>query len=317
MTILDSDTPQGTAEESRVPTAAELFAEDDDSPEENTSQTQTPKAEEAKTAPEEGEEPEEGDDATDEAQAEDSESEESAKVKLTDGTEITLGELEKGYLRQADYTRKTQELSEGRKELEAAAQRVIGADQEARHAIGLAMQVINAIVPPEPDTALLDNDPVSYLRAQAARKQALGVVAQLQAAQKQAEERDAQTKAGLSKKALADEARVMVEKIPALATEQGRAKFRNEAVEIGARAYGLTPNEIDAIQSHKELMVLADAIAYRKLQSQKMSAVAKAKSAPKLLAPAARSKEPANLIDSLKKAGRTPTAADYFASLED
>jgi hypothetical protein len=40
----------------------------------------------------------------------------SAKVKLADGTEITIDELQKGYMRQSDYTKKTQELAQKRKE---------------------------------------------------------------------------------------------------------------------------------------------------------------------------------------------------------
>lgn len=41
-----------------------------------------------------------------------------AKIKLADGTEITIAELKKGYMMQADYTRKTQALAEERKALE-------------------------------------------------------------------------------------------------------------------------------------------------------------------------------------------------------
>ena len=40
------------------------------------------------------------------------------KVKLDDGTELTVEELKKGYMRQADYTRKTQETAALRKEAE-------------------------------------------------------------------------------------------------------------------------------------------------------------------------------------------------------
>lgn len=43
-------------------------------------------------------------------------------VRLSDGTEVTLDELERGYLRQSDYTRKTQELSKQRDELTQAEQ---------------------------------------------------------------------------------------------------------------------------------------------------------------------------------------------------
>lgn len=44
------------------------------------------------------------------------------KVKLGDGSEITLGELRQGHLRHADYTRKTQELAQQRTQFTTALQ---------------------------------------------------------------------------------------------------------------------------------------------------------------------------------------------------
>lgn len=41
-----------------------------------------------------------------------------AQVFEIDGQKLTLDELKSGYLRQSDYTKKTQELAEQRKELE-------------------------------------------------------------------------------------------------------------------------------------------------------------------------------------------------------
>ena len=43
-------------------------------------------------------------------------------IRLSDGTEVTLDELERGYLRQSDYTRKTQDVARQREELEQAQQ---------------------------------------------------------------------------------------------------------------------------------------------------------------------------------------------------
>jgi len=39
------------------------------------------------------------------------------KIKLDDGSELSIGEIKKGYLRQADYTKKTQELAAEREKL--------------------------------------------------------------------------------------------------------------------------------------------------------------------------------------------------------
>lgn len=65
-------------------------------------------------------------------------------IRLSDGSEVTLAELERGYLRQSDYTRKTQELSKQRDELSQAEQllNALESDPQAtiealqRHLIG-------------------------------------------------------------------------------------------------------------------------------------------------------------------------------------
>lgn len=47
-----------------------------------------------------------------------------AKVRLKDGTEVTLGELREGGLRRDDYTKKTQELADQRRELEEQREKI-------------------------------------------------------------------------------------------------------------------------------------------------------------------------------------------------
>jgi hypothetical protein len=67
------------------------------------------------------------------------------------------------------------------------------------------------------------------------------------------------------------------------------------------------------------LQILRDAIEYRKLQSKTMSAVAKAKQAPKIVAKPGTREAPksARGLGALKNLGRAPTAREIFAALED
>jgi hypothetical protein len=68
----------------------------------------------------------------------------SDRFRLSDGSEVSLDELERGYLRQSDYTKKTQDLSRQRAELAQAEQllQALEADPRAtlealqRHLIG-------------------------------------------------------------------------------------------------------------------------------------------------------------------------------------
>src|SRR6185436_12679302 len=84
-------------------------------------------------------------------------------VKI-DGTEkqLPVKELARGYLAQADYTRKTQALAEKTKAFESEIQAVTQERQQYAAAIPLLFQQLVASLPQEPDRALLDNDPIEY-----------------------------------------------------------------------------------------------------------------------------------------------------------
>lgn len=66
----------------------------------------------------EQEQPEDGDEP--EAEPEPEDTDDDPTVALPDGSEVKLSEMAKGYLRQSDYTRKTQALAEERKTFDAA-----------------------------------------------------------------------------------------------------------------------------------------------------------------------------------------------------
>lgn len=110
----------------------------------------------------EGEKPkEDGKDAGDET-----------KVQLDDGTEVTLTELQDGYLRQSDYTRKTQELAEGRKDNDARAERLSKTLEESRKVHEGTVEWAKSIIPAEPDLKLLQTDPKAYHHQKAMRERA-------------------------------------------------------------------------------------------------------------------------------------------------
>lgn len=208
-------------------------------------------------------------------------------VKLDDGSTVTLGELKKGYLRQSDYTRKTQEVSGQRQQIEAAAQRLIEADTQVRQTLEMAVAVVQARLPKPPDTALINTDPSAYLLQKEIFEQTQAELQRLVSARDQAAQRVQQTQGATYQQAVQAELNALAEKVPEFRSAEKRAAFLQDAVPIAERAYGLTAEEIGSIVDHREIMILRDAIAYRKLQSQKMEVVRQAKTAPPLK-PAAR-----------------------------
>jgi hypothetical protein len=290
--MAEGNNPQGTAPEAtpaQPQTEDELISEIGQAFEESLDDKDQPKKTEAKPAEAETPPAEEAEESTDEAESEsepEGEPEEapeespSAKIKLSDGTEMTLAEVEKGILRQQDYTRKTQEISSNRKALEEAAQRFVNQDKQVKEFAEFARKVVESYAPKPPDAAMINTDPVGYLQQREAFDRANQTWRQIVESQQSISQRLEASEGSKTQEELQAETKALVERLPALATQEGWRAFKAEATDIGGKAYGFAPEEIEGIRDHRYVLALKDAIEYRKLQGKKMEAVRQAKNAP-------------------------------------
>jgi hypothetical protein len=300
--MAEGNTPRGTAPEApqtQPPNEADLLSDLGQAFEESLSlpaEGEEPKKTEAKPAEAETPAAEEAPESTDEAESE-SEPEEQpeeelpkagTKIKLSDGSEHTLEEIEKGFLRQQDYTRKTQEISSNRKLLEEAAQRFVNQDKQVKEFAEFARKVVESYAPRPPDPSKINTDPIGYLQEKEAFEKASQTWRQLAEANQSISQRLEASEGSKTQEQLAEETRALVEKLPALATPEGWRAFKTEATDIGGKAYGFAPEEIEGIKDHRYVLALKDAIEYRKLQGKKMEAVRAAKNAPSPVRAAAR-----------------------------
>ena len=122
----------------------------------------------------------------------------SATVEV-DGEEITVEELKRGNLRQRDYTRKTQELAEARKQLEANYEEIQRERAQYAQMLPALQERLQQPVEQEPDwDTLYDTDPVMAAKAERQwKKQQDERQAQLQAV-----EAERQRMAGLEQQRL-------------------------------------------------------------------------------------------------------------------
>jgi hypothetical protein len=286
-----STTEIAQTQQTQPQTEADLISEIGDAFEESLSQPaegEEPKKAEAKPAEAETPPVQEAEESTDEAESE-SDAEEQpeeepqkagTKIKLSDGSEHTLEEIEKGFLRQQDYTRKTQELSSNRKLLEEAAERFVNQDKQVKEFAEFARKVVESYAPKPPDPSKINTDPIGYLQEKEAFEKASQTWRQLAEANQSISQRLEASEGSKTQEQLAQETKALVERIPSLATPEGWRAFKTEATDIGGKAYGFTPSEIEGIQDHRYVLALKDAIEYRKLQGKKMEAVRAAKAAP-------------------------------------
>ena len=245
-----------------------------------------------------------------EEDAEGEEADEPGEVKLTlsDGTALTLEEVEKGFLREADYTRKTMELAETRKavvqrETELAEQTTI-IETATQRLLGLVQQ----LVPPMPSAALAQQNPGEYIKQKAVHEQAraelaawmdtageVGNVVQGFTRQ-QIEQRKAEANAEL------------VRAMPRLKDPAAMAKFDADVL-ASAKSLGFDEATIAATTDPKvRRMAYLAAIGQRALDNQK--AAARRVEAPKAGKPPAPGKPTDESLKAKRRFHQTGTIKD-------
>jgi hypothetical protein len=194
----------------------------------------------------------------------------SAKVTLDDGTVTTIAELKRGTLFQRDYTKKTQELSEERKALEAqkseVSQYAQSLDQFREYATWYAEQHLPKEPGPPPNAV---TDPAGYLAWSQKRDEYIANVQAFEQfkAQKQAED---ERKNGETEKQTQErrkrESAALFKAIPVLKDPVKGPAAWNALVE-GAAQFGFTPAEVNAFEDHRFAVVLRLALKAKRIEA--------------------------------------------------
>lgn len=255
MQIDESDTPEGTetVETPENDTAAPTDYYDPDEDQDTVEGGEEAATDEGEES--EAEEPDETD------------AEPAPQIVLADGSKVTIEEVTKGYLRQADYTRKATELASTRKALEADLQLVEGITQTF-------IDHLAAMVPQAPEPALALRDPNGYVRAKAQYDAAMAQVQKLIEIGKQPKQITDKLSTEDKRTKLAAENAALAEKVPMAATPQGRQKFMESAAEAAQQA-GFSMDDLQGVDDHR-LFVLAH-WANEGLKAAKARETAKAK----------------------------------------
>jgi hypothetical protein len=243
-----------------------------------------------------------------------------AKVRLEDGTVVSIGDLKKGSLLHADYTRKTQEAAELRRSAEAQSSAIQQQEQQLSQQRDQMVQLLQSIVPQAPDPSLATTDPYAYTRQKAEHE---AWVTHLNSLEQQSQ-KAMQEKAAESEKAKQErgsrEWATLIEKMPGLKDQNRFKAFVNDVRDHGT-SYGFTEAELaEAVgYDHRQALVIRDAIAWRKLQASKPKVQSKVEGRPpvqrsgKRLSPDEnRARSTGVAMERLKKTGTVDDAAAAF-----
>lgn len=234
--------------------------------------------------------------------------------------DVPLDELLKGYSRTADYTKKTQELAENRKAVEAERQRIDEAsrlrDQYAER-LGVIEQMLSQTDKAEDLSALKENDPIGYavrVAEQSEREKQLAAVR----AERQKLAQSQQAEQGERLKAhLATEAAKLREAIPELSDEVKGEVVKRDIRDF-AKSIGFSDQELTQVYDSRAVLTLYKAMQYDKLVKGKTDATKKVSQAPRMLRPGTSTPEAREtetmkkMQQQLKKTGKKGDAARLF-----
>lgn len=196
---------------------------------------------------------------------------EAQQFELDNGDTVTLDELTDGYLRQADYTRKTTEIAREREavaeERTVHAERANFTEQVLQGLIGFAER----LVPPQPDMELMHTDPMAYQTQLLLRQQAEQEVRNLFQVQNIIGQHSQEGHNGDLERMRAVESDKLLAAMPHLSDPARRTAF-DDANRKTALEFGFTEEEIGQAMDHRILRLVHYARLGKKAESNRNNA---------------------------------------------
>ena len=247
-------------------------------------------------------------------------SEEPVYTVTIDGTdyEVTQDELIQGYQRNADYTRKTQELAaekqqssdfveRSKKDVETKLARLDQLNQAAQSQLQQEYAQIDF-------EKLYEEDPTEAARLEHKMRKKNE---QLQQVQKQTQELQTQE----FSKYLEEQQKKLSVKVPEMNHPEKSSEFKKQMRNY-LSSVGFNNQEIDSVYDHRYVLLVKDAMNYRNLQKAKPEIKKKAVNAPKVVrggVSKSKGQQQAEVrrqqLSKLRKTGKVADAAKLFRSL--
>ena len=317
--------PPEDTEESEETQTSEEVSEDEPEPSENRV------VDESQEETEDEAEEKETEESLEEEESEDESETETVYTVRVDGkdVEVTEDELLKGYSRQADYTKKTQELAEYRRQMDGAMQQ---AQQEIQQTQQARAQYVDAV-----EAAISSNyahlqqfqhvdwerlkteDREEYLTKRDDYRQAQEQIAELQNQHKAATEQQQAEMSEQHKRMWMEEHHKMSQILPEWRDDEKRMAI-SKAIGEYAVGQGYTKEELDTLVDHRSILMLMKAKAYDDVRGKQQAVRSKkVRNKPKVVrSKAKQDKAPSRIrkrtakLGRLKETGHVDDAADVI-----
>ena len=188
-----------------------------------------------------------------------------------DGKEVTvtLDELQQGYSRTQDYTRKTQQIAEVRKQVEQEAQAIRAERAQYAQLLGALEQQVQQAAQPQIDwDKLYQEDPIEWVRQKELVRENQAKYEAIQSEQQRLAEISRQEQAQSMQAFLAQEQEKLMEILPEWKDPVKAKAEKALLIEFGQKS-GFQPDELKNIFDHRVVNVLRKAALYEQMMSKR------------------------------------------------
>lgn len=234
--------------------------------------------------------------------------------------EVTLDELQKGYSRTQDYTRKTQQIAEARKQTDAELQAVRAEREQYAQLLSALESQVQQVAQPNIDwDRLYQEDPIEWVRQREVMRDNQEKAAAIQSEKQRLAQLSQQEQAQFMQQKLQHEQEALLAAIPDWKDPKKAQAEKALLVEFGQKI-GFTPDELNGVVDHRAVLMLRKAALYDQMMSKRGNIKPVTNNGPRPAKPGAagrvsNSTEAVRAQQRVAKTGRVDDAANAIFQL--
>ena len=238
-----------------------------------------------------------------------------------DGKEVavTLDELQKGYSRTQDYTRKTQQIAEVRKQVEQETQAVRAEREQYAQLLGALQAQLQSSEPQVDLDRLYHEDPIEWVRQKEVLRERQEKAYAIQAEQQRLSQLSQQEQQRAMEAHLESEKDALLAALPEW-RDPKKAKAEKALVLESAKSVGFSEDDLKSVYDHRLVLLLRKAAMYDQMVSKRQGIKPVVNNGPRPAKPGAAGRvstttESTRAKQRLAKTGRVDDAASAIELL--
>jgi hypothetical protein len=255
-----------------------------------------------------------------EEETEEKEQPQTFTVKV-DGKEVsvTLDELQKGYSRTQDYTRKTQQIAEVRKQAEQETQAVRAEREQYAQLLGALQTQLQSSEPQVDLERLYHEDPIEWVRQKEVMRERQEKLGAIQSEQQRLAQVAQYEQQRAMEAQLASQQEALLAALPDW-KDPKKAKAEKALVIESAKAAGFTDEDLKSVYDHRLVLLLRKAALFDQMVSKRQGIKPVVNNGPRTAKPGAAGRvstttEGTRAKQRLAKTGRIDDAASAIELL--